>query len=56
MCLAPVLLAACHEIQCGSGSDAKSWDLQGICQKWTFAMQSCVTDPASLAADEAEGG
>ena len=30
ICLAPVLLAACHEIRCGSVNDAKRGDLQGI--------------------------
>lgn len=54
ICLAPVLLAACHEIQWGSVSSAKSGDLWGICQKCTFVMQSHVMDPASLAGDEAE--
>lgn len=54
ICLAPVLLAACHKIQCGSVNDAKSGDLQGICQKCAFVMQSHVMDPASLAGDEAE--
>lgn len=31
LCLVPVLLAACHEIQRGSVNDAKNGDLQGVC-------------------------
>lgn len=55
-CLPPVLLAACHEIRHGSVNDAKSGNLQGIRQKCTFVVQSCIVDPASLAGDEAEEG
>lgn len=44
----------CCEIQSVPVINIKSGDLQGIYQKSTFIMQSCVMDSISLMSDEAE--